>query len=54
MLAYVPLALLTSAFIVICCDPELRDAEPAPGKKLAPADSRTGASLLCAVLSVFA
>ncbi len=41
----VPLALLISAFIVICADPELRDAEPAPGRKLAPVDGRTAALL---------
>ncbi len=49
----IPLVLLASAFIVICCDPELRDAEPVAGAKRAEAGERAGAYLLGAALAAF-
>lgn len=44
----IPLVLLASAFVVICCDPELRDAEPVAGKR-AGTEKSPGAYLLDAL-----
>ena len=49
----IPLLILASAFIVICCDPELRDAEPVAGKRAGP-DKSPGAYFLDAALAAFA
>jgi len=49
VLGCIPLVLLASAFIVICCDPELRDAEPVVGNKCAGPDGPPGAYLHCAL-----
>jgi hypothetical protein len=50
--ATIPLLLIASAFIVILCDPELRDAEPVAGKRAGP-EERPGAYLLGAALAAF-
>jgi hypothetical protein len=49
----IPLILLASAFIVICCDPELRDAEPVATNKHAGSDEGTAALLLFAAALAF-
>jgi len=50
----IPLLLLASLFIVICCDPELRDAEPVATNKRDGADERVRGFLLYAALAAFA
>jgi hypothetical protein len=42
VLGGIPLVLLASAFIVICCDPELRDAEIVATHKRAGEDVENG------------
>jgi len=42
VLGGIPLVLLASAFIVICCDPKLRDAEIVATHKRAGEDVETG------------
>jgi hypothetical protein len=51
--ATILLLLFASAFIVICCDPELRDAEPVAGKKRAEAGERPGEWFMGAALAAF-
>ena len=51
LVSILPLLLLAAAFIVICCDPELRDAQPVASNKPAVEDRPFGLSLLHAALA---